>query len=353
MNTNLETTMDSAIPPHLQCPRTQPRRTPADYQPPYPSGVARYPASTRQVVMAYFGVQYPEDASSMAADTALRCIAAALEEEQGPGHWERARYLDAAGYVNVVSTGYWDDPGAYAQWFARHGAAWAGGAFGGEAIGTFTEVLQPTVERFETLFSSGTPEGVACISAGLSEPVQEHAYWGGMRDRLAVAQNHDLAPADTPTVLTNGLHQRVMPQENLCLIRSGQDWTATQTEQRRIYLEDVEPVLRAGMDYLRDDGRAIGCFANRYMTVLDAAGHPTDKSFGMGWWKSLAALERWAESHPTHVAIFGAAMKYLSAFGPAAQLKLYHEVTVAAATQQYFEYFNCHPQTGMLRAAGC
>ena len=46
-------------------------------------------------------------------------------------------------------------------------------------------------------------------------------------------------------------------------------------------------------------------------------------------------------------------MKYLSAFGPAAQLKLYHEVTVAAATQQYFEYFNCHPQTGMLRAAGC
>ena len=49
----------------------------------------------------------------------------------------------------------------------------------------------------------------------------------------------------------------------------------------------------------------------------------------MSWWKSLAALERWAESHPTHVAIFGAAMKYLSTLGPAAKLKLYHEVTVA------------------------
>ena len=36
-----------------------------------------------------------------------------------------------------------------------------------------------------------------------------------------------------------------------------------------MYLDDVEPVLREGMDFLRDDGRSIGCFANRYMTVLD------------------------------------------------------------------------------------
>ena len=70
----------------------------------------------------------------------------------------------------------------------------------------------------------------------------------------------------------------------------------------------------------------------------------------MSWWKSLGALERWAESHPTHVAIFGAAMKYLSTLGPAAKLKLYHEVTVARADEQFFEYLNCHDRTGMLRA---
>jgi hypothetical protein len=88
------------------------------------------------------------------------------------------------------------------------------------------------------------------------------------------------------------------------------------------------------MDFLRDDGLEIGCFANRYMTVVDASGRTVEKSFGMSWWKSLAALERWAESHPTHVAIFGAAMKYLGTMGPAAKLKLYHEVTVAAAGEQ-------------------
>jgi aldoxime dehydratase len=44
-------------------------------------------------------------------------------------------------------------------------------------------------------------------------------------------------------------------------------------------------------------------------------------------------------------------MKYLSALGPNARLKLYHEVTVAAAAQQSFEYLNCHDATGLLRAS--
>ena len=42
-------------------------------------------------------------------------------------------------------------------------------------------------------------------------------------------------------------------------------------------------------------------------------------------------------------------MKYLSTMGPAAWLRLYHEVTVAAADDQHFEYFGCHPGTGLLR----
>ena len=120
--------------------------------------------------------------------------------------------------------------------------------------------------------------------------------------------------------------------------------------ERKMYLEDVEPILREGMDFLRDNGRSIGCYANRYMTVVAPDGTPTEKSYGMSWWKSLAALERWAESHPTHVRIFGAAMKYLSTLGPAAKLRLYHEVTVARADEQFFEYLDCHPQTGMLNA---
>jgi len=32
------------------------------------------------------------------------------------------------------------------------------------------------------------------------------------------------------------------------------------------------------------------------------------------------------------------------------KLRLYHEVTVARANEQFYEYLNCHPQTGLLRA---
>jgi len=127
-------------------------------------------------------------------------------------------------------------------------------------------------------------------------------------------------------------------------------WSDTEASERKMYLDDVEPVLREGMDFLRDEGAPIGCYGNRYMRVLDANGRPVEKSYGQSWWRSLAALERWAESHPTHVRIFGAAMKYLSTLGPSAKLRLYHEVTVAAADEQFFEYQGCHSRTGMLAA---
>jgi len=62
-------------------------------------------------------------------------------------------------------------------------------------------------------------------------------------------------------------------------------------------------------------------------------------------------LEAWSKSHETHVKIFGAAMRHLSTFGPETRLRLYHEVTVAALSEQSFIYLGCHPKTGMLRAA--
>ena len=177
----------------------------------------------------------------------------------------------------------------------------------------------------------------------MSGEVQEHAYWGGMRDRIPLSQTSEMAPAGAARAVRDGSRIRVIPHDNVCLIRSGQDWGDTEASERKMYLEDVEPVLREGMDFLRDQGRAIGCYANRYMTVVAPDGTPTEKSYGMSWWKSLAALERWAESHPTHVRIFGAAMKYLSTLGPAAKLRLYHEVTVARADEQFFEYRRLSP----------
>lgn len=348
MESIVESTLESAIPSHLRCPRSRHRRVPDDYVPPYPSFVARHATSVTRVVMAYFGLQYGSDAS--AAEPALAHITLAFTAANGPGHWDRARWVDEDGAGNLVCAAYWDDEARFDAWFTAHGAAWTCTARPG--VGTFTEVLRPSVERYETLFSApDRAEGIAALACGMSDVVMEHAYWGGARDRIPASQTDAMQPRGTPpTVLRDGARVTVKAHDHLCLIRSGQDWGDTEADERAMYLRDVEPVLRAGMDFLRDEGVAIGCYANRYMMVEDATGRPTEKSYGMSWWKSLAALERWAESHPTHVAIFGAAMKYLSALGPAAKLKLYHEVTVALADEQFFEYLNCREGTGLLRA---
>lgn len=340
--------MESAIPAHLETARTRHKRVPDDYQPPYPSFVARYKPAVARVVMAYFGVQYRGPAPAVATE-ALAEIAGLFGGEGGPSHWDRAHYVDQAGHANIVSVAYWDDLARFDAWFAPAREAWTGKPR--EGIGTFIEVLRPTVARHETLFSSlGRPEGVAAVADGMSGEVQEHAYWGGMRDRMPLSQTDPMSPDGNPELIRDGARLRVKAHDNLCLIRSGQDWSDTESSERKLYLDDVEPVLREGMEFLRDHGLAIGCYANRYMQVLSADGSVSEKSYGQSWWKSLAALERWAESHPTHVKIFGAAMKYLSTLGPSAKLRLYHEVTVAAADEQFFEYLSCHPKTGMLAA---
>ncbi|OZF48508.1 phenylacetaldoxime dehydratase family protein [Rhodococcus sp. 14-2470-1a] len=324
--------LESAIPEHLARERTCPRRTPESYQPPFPSYVARFPVSTTRVVMAYFGIQGTPDDSPWGVD--------------GPPRSDRARYVDEEGIDTTVFIGYWDDTLTFDRWYLSKGIAWT------DTPGRFVEVIRPTVDRYETLFSStGRLEGVATLTDSLSGQIEEHAYWGGVRDRIPRSQHDALKPSGMPEIVRDGNKVRIVPHDNICLIRSGQDWADTAGTEREMYLRDVEPVLRPGMDFLRDDGLSIGCFASRYMTVVDEHGYDLDKSFGMSWWRSLAELEAWAESHPTHVAIFGAALNYLSTMGPAAQLRLYHEVTVASADEQFFEYVGCHDRTGLLRTA--
>ncbi|MEV4596963.1 phenylacetaldoxime dehydratase family protein [Amycolatopsis sp. NPDC049253] len=343
--------MESSIAEHLRVDRVHPRRKPDSFHPPYPSFSARFDPGVDQVVRAYLGVQYrtPEPPSVVIA--ALAELDAARSGEHAPDHHDRARFVDEAGYATVLTTFYWTDPAAYERW-AKAREAWTGPQHRSPDAGFFSEVVRPGVRRFETLFSSDRTEGVSVAADKLSGEIHEHGYWGGARDRLPVAQTDRLEPGARPTAQTDpetGV-VTVRPQGNLCLIRSGQEWTETEGDERGMYLGDVEPVLRAGMEFLRDDGLGIGCYANRYVRVTDETGAETDKSYGMSWWHSLADLEAWAESHPTHVAIFRAAMKYLSTHAPAARLRLYHEVTVTDAGEQEFRYLGCHDRTGLLRA---
>ncbi len=349
--------LESSIADHLVVPRTLPARK-AAFRPPNPAYSARFSPEVVEVVMAYFGVQHRQDADAATVARAraeLDDLAARLAGTDGAGQVDRARYVDEAGYTTTVLLAYWVDPERHARW-SLSGTSWTDPARRADGLGFFTELLTPSMDRMETLLSSDRREGVSALADSMSGQVREHGYWGSARDRLPISQVDALAPEGTPARDGTGAGDRpglvrVMPHHNLCVIRSGQNWAETTGDERTMYLREVEPVLRAGMDFLRDDGREIGCYVNRYMTVLDEDWQPTERTFGLSLWHSIEDLEEWAAHHPTHLAIFAVAMRYLNTMAGAATLRLSHEVTVASAGQQHFEYLDCHPATGMLRAA--
>ncbi|MEV5959066.1 phenylacetaldoxime dehydratase family protein [Streptomyces sp. NPDC051987] len=346
-----ERSLESAIAPHLDGAAPESCcDNPSGRRPAFDSYTARLSPGVGRVVVAYLGVQGAPDQRDRAYG-AVRDLAHSMAGPAGGAtHHELVEYTDELGYVTVLTVGYWLDMTAFDAWFDSVGRAW--NTTDSAGLGTFIEVVRPSVRRLETLYSSDRYlQGVGAAAETVSGPVLEHGYWGGMRDRIPDARDDRLVPQGHPGAEDlGGGRVRITPHQNACLIRSGQDFSRTTADERLFYLERVEPQLRRGMEFLRDDGLAVGCYTNRYVTVLDGSGSRTEKTFAVSWWRDLADLEGWARSHATHVKIFAAFNAHMLEFGQAAQLRLYHEVMVLPKGDQFFEYRNCHERTGMLRS---
>lgn len=342
--------MESSIPAHLTVGRTRNSRAGAGYTPPYPSYSARFSEAVTSLVCAFLGVQSQGTLSSEAKDASAR-MWELCSHIHGPKSRELAVHTDEQGFANQVIIAYWDDAEAYGRWFSNHRDELIGVELAPANHGRWIEVVAPEANSFETLYSSDTfPEGAARVAAdGFSGEIQEHGYWGSMRDRIPLAQTKALDPVGVPSITAHSGIVQVQPHDNLAVIRSGQDWSLCDEAERASYFGDVEPQLKNGMDFLTSEGAAIGCYANRYMTSSDG-NRLLEQTFGLSFWHSLADMEKWAESHPTHVGIFRAAMRFLQT-NTGAKLRLSHEVAVVQRHQQYFEYNNCHATTGMLGAS--
>lgn len=345
--------MESAIPPHLTCPRSRPRRAPEGHVPPYPAWTARSDPPVDRIVMGYFGVQWAGEDGETAALATADALARRLREDGSAFNVERAAFRDAAGYRNIIAIAYWRSVEDHDRWWSAHAGWWNAPDREEAPHGLYREIFSPRATHFETLYSSlGQLDGVgAMLGEASADDVREHGYWGSMRDRLPASQTDALAPAGVVSAPSTGRRRLVHGHDNVALIRSGQDWAAVRGEEKNLYEGRMEPTLAAGMDFLRDEGLSIGCYFNRYMRHVDERGAPLERSFGMSCWRSLADLERWAEHHPTHVAIFGEFMGIVRIMQGQLNLRLYHEVAVFAPDEQLYEYIGCHPRTGMLGAA--
>lgn len=327
-----------------------PRGMPANWTPPDPAWAASFDAQAIPVVMAYFGTQLAEGDSAPRPHRICEFFAG----EHAPSNIESASYLDRLGRRTLVSVAYWTDPARFERWNAGFDRWWSEPARLREGVGYFREVLTVPPERFETIFSNDYFIGVAKVGGPQVGPIREHGYWGSMRDRLAISSDDDLVSAYGEAMPQAGAREtlgrrlRVTVPLNLAVIRSGQDWSECTAAQLAFYNESIAPTLRDAMDSLRDNPRETGCCEMRFAQHIDAAGAPITKTFGLGYFLSLAHLERWAATHPKHLAILGRFMKMAREYRSELRLKLWHEVSVLPAADQTFEYLNCHPETGLL-----
>lgn len=353
--------LEPAIPQHLQKPRTCPVSTPPNYTPPFPSYCARFPNSMSDLVMASIGAQYPsKDAFSSSAIENLKSFMTTPHSSSLPSFWETTSVIDKRGFYNISIIAYWPSSTDFESWKADSGfeAWWQSTDREADGHGWFLEVFMPPIDRFETVFSnSEVPEGAANMREKISGEIGEHGYWGSMRDRLPAAQDDLLEGTQSSYSVQQDRNSdskriRVPGKNNLCVIRSGQNWSTTLPFERELYLETMHPVLIRGMDFLRDQGKSIGCYANNLWDIVDSATYEAnrEKTYGLGFFDDLGSLERWSKSHQTHVNIFGGFLRYAKKLDNVLSLQLYHEVYVLEEGQQFFEYVGCHGETGMLNA---
>lgn len=303
---------------------------------------------TDTIVYAQLGVQHPADRG--AAARTLAALDHALAGPHGPVAVDRAVHVDPLGHHDEIAMAYWPEPDAYAAWAAETAAGVFAEVPTGE-VGVWREVLTIPRTRIQTIHSSDR-RGQGVTHFAPVHPTDVHEYEGAARDRIPAARHDALAPtisglcrADRPS---RGERVAVRAPDNVCFIRSGQDWSQCGDGERGAYLDEVAPALRRGTDYLRDAGPQAGCISGRFAQELGADGRPVEKTCFLGFFVSLEHLERWSWSHETHDAIFASFMRHVAAHGGAIDLALWGEVSVLTSDAVELEYLNCHPHTGFL-----
>ena len=277
----------------------------------------------------------------------------------GPDSFEEMREVDAHGAVNSVVVGYWTDLTRYARWKSHDpiNAWFAHADRASEGVGYWRETLIVPIERFETIFSEPIYHaGVARTTNSRLEPMFTAGYFGAMRDRIAISAIDPLASPYgdvAPSATFNGppaQRIRIDVPANLVSIRSGQFWQDAKDDQLDDYLNNLQPKLDTGMQYLQDHAEDTGCLSLRSLVNLDQEGNALMETSKHGYFLSLAHLENWAVSHKTHLDIFQHALAMRRKYGAARSVVTWHEVFVMSTTPT-FEYINCHPDTGLLRFA--
>lgn len=277
----------------------------------------------------------------------------------GPDHFDFATFTDEAGATNCFTTAYWQNRKNHLAWSvsAEVQAWWHDPAKRTGDRGHFWEPLPAKADLLETIAFKEYIRGISACPMSSVEAMGESGYWGAARDRIPrsatdrlVSETTSLEPR-SPSAAdvdpdSNGAVM-ITPPDRYVLIRSGVSWEDCGEEQLTSYQENVRPRLDAGMEFLQANPVETGCWSLRRVDVIGQDGSAKKETYCAGHFLSLADLEVWAHTHPTHLAIYGQAQKERTKYRDDLELRTYHEVYVVEEPDP-FHYLNCHDRTGAL-----
>ena len=331
--------------------RVTPIRRPENFTPAVQRWSFRLPRECNQFRVAFLAVQAP-DAATLEASPFMAWAANALSGPCAPTTLDHARFRDSADALNHVIAAYWLDEGNYEAWRRSTDGWWEDPARLAGRTGSWREILRVPRDRQESIYWRDYPAALMASPDVEVFPTPYCGYYGAMRDRIPAAAIDNL---DTPVAALQkheraglGERWRITPPHNLAVIRSANSWGSMDAEQHADYLAKLRGPLERGMDFLRDEPLPSGCASLRMQRKTDRHGAECPEDHALGHFLSLRHMERWAERHGTHAAIFGAAIARYKRYGAANQLRTWHEVYVLPEGDQLFEYANCHPATGLL-----
>ncbi len=332
--------------------RLAPIRRPEGFTPAVQRWSFLLPPGCAQFRLAFLAVQAADEAALAASDF-LAWAGPALSGTHAPSTLDHARYHEPDGRLTHVIAAYWLDEVAYQAWRAATDPWWEDSARLAGPTGVWREILRIPRERQESIFWRDYPAAMMTAPEVEIFPTPYCGYYGAMRDRIPAAA---VDPLDAPEGAALERHERegrgarwrITAPHNLAVIRSANSWGAMDAEQHADYLAKLRGPLERGMDFLRDQPLPSGCASLRMQRKTDLVGHQSPEDHALGHFLSLRHMERWAEGHSTHAAIFGAAIARYKRYGAQNQLRTWHEVYVLPEGDQLFEYVNCAPGTGLL-----
>jgi len=346
----------------MSCPiRTYPLRKPEGHVPPIPRWQLVLPEHVQQVFTAYVGVQRlatdpPALAAAARASSELReWLAPAADAPVAAEEFSVLDGHDVAGCGVWVC--YWTDVDSARRKLAQLRLADVHARLGdaSPSVGLWCEQFSTAIARLETNYSGlDYLPGLARVPGSTTAAHEVSAYWGAARDRIPDSAHDQFERAKNtapPLTTPAGLRERLVGSnyEHMVHIRSGQFWENCGPQESDAYRSKLKPTLEAGLAYLWQNAVDTGTIGLRYLCNLGPEGRQRQETCGAGFFRSLGDLEHWAESHPSHLAIFHGAIDHATAFGAGRKLRTWHEVSVLKQGEAAFEYVNCHPATGVIR----